>query len=75
MFHSKTTSNPREIKNTGNNSFKAGQTDSQVDASQRKFSKPELAYELAMDGQTDSQVHASHKFHAYTVDLRWVAKR
>ena len=33
-----------------------GQTDSQVDASQRKFAKPELAYGLAKGGQTDSQV-------------------
>ena len=30
--------------------------DSQVDASQRRFAKPELAYGLAMGGQTDSQV-------------------
>ena len=34
----------------------ADQTDSQVDASQRKFAKPELAYGLAKGGQTDSQV-------------------
>ena len=33
-----------------------GQTGSQVDASQRKFAKPELAYGLAMGGQTDSIV-------------------
>ena len=58
------------------------QTDSQVDASWRKFAKPELAYGLAMGGQTDSQVAKSRQFHAYTVDLRstcvdlrWVAKR
>ena len=41
----------------------ADQTDSQVDASRRKFTKPELAYGLAMGGQTDFQVgfqvHAS----------------
>ena len=46
-----------------------GQTDSQVDASQRKFAKPELAYGLAKGGQTDSQVGSqvakSRKFHAY----------
>ena len=36
----------------------AGQTDSQVDASQRKFAKPELAYGLAKGDQTDS----THKF-------------
>ena len=54
----------------------------QIDASQRKFEKPELAYGLAMGGQTDSQVAKSRKFHVYTddlrsacVDLRWVAKR
>ena len=39
--------------------------DSQVDASQRKFAKPELMYELVMGDQTDSQlgsqVHTSHK--------------
>ena len=39
--------------------------DSQVDASQRKFAKPELTYRLAMGGQTDSQlssqVHISRK--------------
>ena len=43
--------------------------DSQVEASQRKFVKPELAYGLAMGGQTDSQVGSqvaeSRKFHAY----------
>ena len=43
----------------------AGQTDSQVDASEGKFAKPELAYGLAKYGQTDSQVgsqlHASRK--------------
>ena len=61
----------------------------QIDASQRKFEKPELAYVLAMGGQTDSQVGSkftqvakSRTFHVYTddlrsacVDLRWVAKR
>ena len=39
-----------------------------VDASQRKFAKPELAYGLAKGGQTDSQVGsqvAESKFHAY----------
>ena len=63
-----------------------GQTDSQVDASRRKFAEPELAYGLAMGGHTDSQVDSqvtkSRKFqdHAYTVhlqsicvDLRWLA--
>ena len=39
--------------------------DLQVDASQRKFAKPELMYKLVMGGQTDSQlgsqVHTSHK--------------
>ena len=48
-----------EVKST------LGQTDSQVDASQRKFAKPELAIRLAMGGQTDSQVgsqvHASRR--------------
>ena len=43
--------------------------DSQVDASQHKFAKPELVYGLAKGGQTDSQVGAqvarSRKFHAY----------
>ena len=39
----------------------AGQTNSQVDASQRKFAKPELAYGLAKGGQTDSQVDASQR--------------
>ena len=53
----------------------ADQTDSQVDASRRKFAKPELAYGLAMGGQTDfqvgSQVHASRKETSKTcVDLR-----
>ena len=33
-----------------------GHTDSQVDASQRKFAKAGLAYGLAKGGQTDSQV-------------------
>ena len=35
-----------------------GQTDSQVDASQRKFVKPELVYGLAKGGQTDRSVDA-----------------
>ena len=46
----------------------AGQTDSQVDASQRKFAKPELAYGLAKGGQTDSQGGSQvvkSRFHAY----------
>ena len=47
----------------------ADQTDSQVDASQRKFAKPEFAYGLAKGDQTDlqvdSQVAKSRKFHAY----------
>ena len=65
------------------------QTDSQVDASRRKFAKPKLAYGLAKGGRTDSQVAHNfmqvargRKFHAYTVDLpstcvdlRWVTKR
>ena len=38
-----------------------GQTNSQVDASQRKFAKPEIAYGLAKVG---SQVAKSRKFHA-----------
>ena len=33
-----------------------GQTDSQVEASQRKFAKPERAYGLAKGDQTNSQV-------------------
>ena len=41
----------------------------QVNASQHKFVKPELAYGLAKGGQTDSQVGSlvakSRKFHAY----------
>ena len=49
----------------------AGQTNSPIEASQRKFRKPELAYGLAKGGdQTDSQVAKSRTFHAYTVDLR-----
>ena len=44
------------LKETKSYSKAAGQTDSQVDASQRKFEKPELAYGLAKGGQTDSQV-------------------
>ena len=55
----------------------AGQTDSQVHPSQRKFAKPELAYGLPMGGQTDSQVGSqvqanrkNRKFYAYTNDLR-----
>ena len=63
--------------------IKPWQTDLKVDASQRKFAKPEVAYGLAMGGQTDSQVAKSRKFHTYTVDLRsttcfdlrWVAKQ
>ena len=44
--------------------------DSQVDVSQRKFVKPELAYGLAKGGQLDKlqvdlQVAKSHKFHTY----------
>ena len=50
-----------------------GQTDSQVDASQRKFVKPELAYGLAKGGQTDSQVAKSRKFYAYHWLIRGVA--
>ena len=49
----------------------------QIDASQCKFEKSELAYGLAMGGQTDSQVDSkitqvakSRKFHVYTDDLR-----
>ena len=38
-----------------------GQTDSQVDASQRKFAKQELAYRLVMGGQTDCKSASSHK--------------
>ena len=37
------------------------QTDSQVDASGRKFAKPELAMVGQTDSQVDSQVHASCK--------------
>ena len=48
-----------------NESIALGQTDSQVDASQHKFAKPELAYELMIGGETDSQdvsrVHTSCK--------------
>ena len=43
-----------------------------VDASQRKFAKPQLAYGLVKGGQTDSQVGSqvarSSKFHVY----RWL---
>ena len=53
--------------------------DSQVDASQRKFVEPELAYELAMGGHTDSQVgsqvHASRIYSSFAINLRSVAKR
>ena len=56
-----------------------GQTNSQVDASQRKFAKPELAYGLAMGGQTDSQVGSqvakSRKFHAYHWLMRFYNNR
>ena len=48
--------------------IKPWQTDLKVDASQRKFAKPEVAYGLAMGGQTDSQVAKSRKFHTETVD-------
>ena len=51
-----------------------GQTDSQVDASQRKFAKSELAYGLAKGGQTDSQVNASLQNQNLRTDLRKVAK-
>ena len=45
--------------------------DSQVDASQRKFVEPELAYELAMGGHTDSQVGSQvHASRIYTVHLQ-----
>ena len=50
----------------------------QIDASQRKFAKPELTYRLAKGGQTDSQVGSQvPKTVNFTtcVDLRWVAKR
>ena len=53
----------------------AGQTNSQVDASQRKFAKPELAYGLAKGGQTDSQVNASLQNQNLRTDLRRAAKR
>ena len=51
--------------------------DSQVDASQRKFAKPEeLAYGLAKGGPNgftsqlaSSLKSKSRKFHAYTIDL------
>ena len=52
-----------------------GQTDSQVDASQRKFAKPEFAYGLAKGGQTDSQVAKSRKFHAYHWLMRFYNNR
>ena len=48
----------------------AGQTNSPIDTSQRKFPEPELTYGLAKGGQTDSRVAKSHTFHANTVDLR-----
>ena len=46
--------------------------DSQVDASQHKFAKPELVYGLAMGSQTEvsSQVAKSCKFVTYTDDLK-----
>ena len=57
------------LKETKSYSKAADQTDSQVNASQHKFAKIELAYRLAMGGQTDSpvgsQVAKSRKFHAY----------
>ena len=46
-----------------------GQTDSQVDASQHKFAKPELVYGLAKGGQTDLQVTRSLCFY----NNRWLA--
>ena len=53
--------------------------DSQVDTSQRKFAKPELAYGLAMGGQTDSQVVSqvakSRNFHAYHWLMRFYNNR
>ena len=52
-----------------------GQTDLQVDASQHKFAKPELAYILAKGGQTDSQVAKSRKFHAYHWLMRFYNNR
>ena len=44
-----------------------GQTDSQVDACQRKFVKPELAKGGQTDSQVGSQVTKSRKFHAYII--------
>ena len=56
-----------------------GQMDSQVDTSQRKFAKPELAYGLAKGGQTDSQIGSqiteSRKFHAYDWLMRFYNNR
>ena len=56
-----------------------GQTDSQVDVSQRKFANPELAYGLAKGGQMDSQVSSqvakSRKFHAYHWLMRFYNNR
>ena len=56
-----------------------GQTDLQVDASQHKFAKPELAYRLAKGGQMDSQVGSqvtkSRKFHAYHWLIRFYNNR
>ena len=53
--------------------------DSQVNASQRKFAKPELANGLAKGGQTDSQVGSqvakSRKFHAYHWLMRFYNNR
>ena len=47
----------------------------QVDASQWKFAKPELAYGLAKGGQTDSQVGSqvakSRTFHEYNWLIRF----
>ena len=53
--------------------------DSQDDARQRKFAKPELAYGLVKGGQTDSQVGAQvakkRKFHAYHWLMRFYNNR
>ena len=60
-------------------SLSPGQTDSQVDASQRNFAKAELAYGLAKGGQTDSQVSLqvakSRKFHTYHWLMRFYNNR
>ena len=51
------------------------QTDSQVDASQRKFAKPELAYGLAMGGETDAQVGSQVATCVVVASrCKWVAK-